>query len=128
MVQRGHNFVIVDEVDSILIDEARTPLIISGPTEDRSELYKVLDATVRELIKDPDMFELDEKQRQVLLSELGSERLEEMRWRPATSPRTRRGYMIRPISAWSTTPTRPCAPTRFTSSTATISSRTTKSS
>ena len=78
MVQRGHNFAIVDEVDSILIDEARTPLIISGPTEDRSELYKILNTIVLELIKDPDMFELDEKQRQVLLSELGSERIEEM--------------------------------------------------
>ena len=78
MVQRGHHYCIVDEVDSILIDEARTPLIISGPTEDRSELYKILDATMRELIKDPDTYELDEKQRQVLLSELGSERLEEM--------------------------------------------------
>lgn len=78
MVQRGHNFAIVDEVDSILIDEARTPLIISGPTEDRSELYKILNTVTLELIKDPDTFELDEKQRQVLLSELGSERLEEM--------------------------------------------------
>jgi len=78
MVQRGHHFAIVDEVDSILIDEARTPLIISGPTEDRSELYKVLDTLIKDLIKDPDTFELDEKQRQALLSELGSERLEEM--------------------------------------------------
>ncbi|EGF92545.1 preprotein translocase, SecA subunit [Asticcacaulis biprosthecium C19] len=78
MVQRGHNFVIVDEVDSILIDEARTPLIISGPTEDRSELYKILNGTILELIQDPATFELDEKQRQVLLSEYGSERLEEM--------------------------------------------------
>ncbi|ESQ81309.1 preprotein translocase subunit SecA [Asticcacaulis sp. YBE204] len=78
MVQRGHHFAIVDEVDSILIDEARTPLIISGPTEDRSELYKVLDTLTKELIQDPDTFELDEKQRQVLLSEAGSERLEEM--------------------------------------------------
>ena len=78
MVQRGHNFAIVDEVDSILIDEARTPLIISGPTEDRSELYKILNGITLELIKDPAMFELDEKQRQVLLSEDGSERLEEM--------------------------------------------------
>ncbi|HMO42238.1 MAG TPA: DEAD/DEAH box helicase, partial [Phenylobacterium sp.] len=49
MVQRGHNFVIVDEVDSILIDEARTPLIISGPTEDRSEFYKTIDALIKEL-------------------------------------------------------------------------------
>ncbi|MFT4090749.1 MAG: preprotein translocase subunit SecA [Asticcacaulis sp.] len=78
MVQRGHNFVIVDEVDSILIDEARTPLIISGPTEDRSELYKILDGLIREMIKDEETFDLDEKQRQALLSELGSERIEEM--------------------------------------------------
>ena len=77
MVQRPHNFAIVDEVDSILIDEARTPLIISGPTEDRSDLYKVLDALIKELIKDKDTYELDEKQKQVLLTELGSERLEE---------------------------------------------------
>src|SRR5471030_336789 len=77
MVQRGHHFAIVDEVDSILIDEARTPLIISGPTEDRSELYKVLNTTILELIKDPDTFELDEKQRQVLLTEYGSETIEE---------------------------------------------------
>lgn len=77
MVQRPHNFAIVDEVDSILIDEARTPLIISGPTEDRSDLYKVLDALIKDLIKDKATFELDEKQKQVLLTELGSERLEE---------------------------------------------------
>lgn len=77
MVQRPHNFAIVDEVDSILIDEARTPLIISGPTEDRSDLYKVLDGLIKDLIKDKDTFELDEKQKQVLLTELGSERLEQ---------------------------------------------------
>ena len=78
MVQRGHNFAIVDEVDSILIDEARTPLIISGPTDDKSELYKTMDELVKELIKDPETFDLDEKQRQVLLSEKGSETLENM--------------------------------------------------
>ncbi|MEQ7156091.1 preprotein translocase subunit SecA [Brevundimonas aurifodinae] len=78
MVQRGHHFAIVDEVDSILIDEARTPLIISGPTEDRSELYKVLDGIVKELIKDPATFDLDEKQRQALLTEEGSERIEQL--------------------------------------------------
>ncbi|MBB5772755.1 preprotein translocase subunit SecA [Brevundimonas vesicularis] len=77
MVQRPHNFAIVDEVDSILIDEARTPLIISGPTEDRSDLYKILDGLIKELIKDKETFELDEKQKQVLLTELGSERMEE---------------------------------------------------
>ncbi|MET0294751.1 MAG: preprotein translocase subunit SecA, partial [Phenylobacterium sp.] len=78
MVQRGHNFAIVDEVDSILIDEARTPLIISGPTEDRSEFYKVVDLLVRDLIADPTTYDHDEKQRQVLLTEEGSERIEEI--------------------------------------------------
>jgi len=78
MVQRGHHFAIVDEVDSILIDEARTPLIISGPTENRSEFYRIVDALVKELIQDPDTFELDEKQRQAMLSEAGAERVEEM--------------------------------------------------
>ncbi|HEX2561456.1 preprotein translocase subunit SecA [Phenylobacterium sp.] len=78
MVQRGHNFVIVDEVDSILIDEARTPLIISGPTEDRSEFYKVVDTLIKELIQDRATFDHDEKHRQVLLTEEGSERIEEI--------------------------------------------------
>ncbi|HUH10284.1 MAG TPA: DEAD/DEAH box helicase, partial [Brevundimonas sp.] len=78
MVQRSHHFAIVDEVDSILIDEARTPLIISGPTEDRSDLYKIVDAIVKDLIVDKATYDLDEKQRQALLTELGSERIEEM--------------------------------------------------
>ena len=78
MVQRGHHFVVVDEVDSILIDEARTPLIISGPTEDRSEFYRIMDVLVRELIVDPETYDLDEKQKQVLLTEYGSEKVEEM--------------------------------------------------
>ncbi|WP_374653453.1 preprotein translocase subunit SecA [Phenylobacterium sp.] len=78
MVQRGHHFVIVDEVDSILIDEARTPLIISGPTEDRSELYKTIDLVIKELIQNPATFDHDEKQRQVILTEEGSETVEEM--------------------------------------------------
>ncbi|MFN3352314.1 MAG: preprotein translocase subunit SecA [Brevundimonas sp.] len=78
MVQRGHHFAIVDEVDSILIDEARTPLIISGPTEDRSELYVIVDGLVKQLIQDKATYDLDEKQRQALLTEEGSERIEEM--------------------------------------------------
>ena len=78
MVQRGHNFAIVDEVDSILIDVARTPLIISGPTEDRSEFYRTMDKVVRELIEDPDTYDHDEKQKQAMLTEYGSERVEEM--------------------------------------------------
>jgi len=78
MVQRGHNFAIVDEVDSILIDEARTPLIISGPTEDRSDFYRTVDLIVKELIQDKETYEYDEKQRQVMLTEHGSEKVEEM--------------------------------------------------
>ena len=78
MVQRGHNFAVVDEVDSILIDEARTPLIISGPTEDRSDFYRTIHAVVLELIKQPDIVEHDEKQRQVHLTEEGNERIEQM--------------------------------------------------
>ncbi|MEI7931694.1 MAG: preprotein translocase subunit SecA [Alphaproteobacteria bacterium] len=78
MVQRGHPFAIVDEVDSILIDEARTPLIISGPTEDRSEFYKTIDRVVKDLIKDTDTYDFDEKQRQVIMTEQGQEKVEEM--------------------------------------------------
>jgi len=78
MVQRGHNFAIVDEVDSILIDEARTPLIISGPTEDRSDFYRIIDALVKDLVKDTATFEHDEKQRQALLTEYGAEKIEEI--------------------------------------------------
>ncbi|MGE3928932.1 MAG: preprotein translocase subunit SecA [Hyphomonadaceae bacterium] len=76
MVQRGHRFAIVDEVDSILIDEARTPLIISGPTEDRSDFYKSVDSLIPLLREEH--FEHDEKQRSVTYTELGSERIEEM--------------------------------------------------
>ncbi|MFD2236649.1 preprotein translocase subunit SecA [Aureimonas populi] len=74
MVQRGHHFAIVDEVDSILIDEARTPLIISGPLDDRSDLYKTIDAFIPQLL--PEDFEIDEKQKQVSFTEEGTEKLE----------------------------------------------------
>jgi preprotein translocase subunit SecA len=76
MVQRGHRFAIVDEVDSILIDEARTPLIISGPTEDRSDFYKSIDLIIP-LLR-PEHYEHDEKQRSATYTEAGSERVEEM--------------------------------------------------
>jgi len=76
MVQRPFNFGIVDEVDSILIDEARTPLIISGPTDDKSELYMRVDAIVKGL--DPVDYELDEKQRSVVLTEDGTEKMERL--------------------------------------------------
>ncbi|MBV8911912.1 MAG: preprotein translocase subunit SecA, partial [Acetobacteraceae bacterium] len=78
MVQREFDFAIVDEVDSILIDEARTPLIISGPAEDSSDLYRRVDEVVKELVKDPDTYEKDEKFRTVALTEPGSERVEDM--------------------------------------------------
>ncbi|MDT7950284.1 MAG: preprotein translocase subunit SecA [Acetobacteraceae bacterium] len=78
MVQRDFAYAIVDEVDSILIDEARTPLIISGPAEDSSELYKSVNVVVRELVKDETTFEKDEKQRSVHLTEPGSETVEQM--------------------------------------------------
>src|ERR1700761_2000349 len=74
MVQRGHAFAIVDEVDSILVDEARTPLIISGPSEDRSGLYVAVNAIIPHLTREE--FELDEKQRTVNLTDAGNEHAE----------------------------------------------------
>jgi preprotein translocase subunit SecA len=76
MVQRGHSYAIVDEVDSILVDEARTPLIISGPVEDRSDLYIAIDQLIPELQKGE--YEVDEKQRTASLTEGGNQRMEEL--------------------------------------------------
>jgi preprotein translocase subunit SecA len=76
MVQRPFNFGIVDEVDSILIDEARTPLIISGPTDDKSELYLALDRIVKETPSAD--YEYDEKDKRVLLTEEGTEKMERL--------------------------------------------------
>lgn len=76
MVQRGHNFAIVDEVDSILVDEARTPLIISGPLDDRSDLYNTIDTFIPLL--SPEDYEIDEKQRSANFSEVGTEKLENL--------------------------------------------------
>ncbi|HGG06204.1 MAG TPA: preprotein translocase subunit SecA [Aliiroseovarius sp.] len=75
MYQRPHNFAIVDEVDSILIDEARTPLIISGPAQDRSEMYLTIDQVIPEIQEDH--FTLDEKTRNVTFTDEGNEFLEE---------------------------------------------------
>jgi preprotein translocase subunit SecA len=98
MVQRGHSYAIVDEVDSILVDEARTPLIISGPTDDQSEIYRKFDAMVPlltpptlvktgkkvkdkdgklvdEVVQDKGDFEVDEKQRQASLTDAGNEHM-----------------------------------------------------
>ncbi|MCO6188194.1 preprotein translocase subunit SecA [Rhizobium sp. L1K21] len=76
MVQRGHFFAIVDEVDSILVDEARTPLIISGPLDDKSDLYTTIDAFIPRLTEDD--YEIDEKQRSANFSEEGTEKLENL--------------------------------------------------
>ncbi|MBV8238271.1 MAG: preprotein translocase subunit SecA [Sphingomonas sp.] len=76
MVQRPFGFAIVDEVDSILIDEARTPLIISGPTDDKSELYISVDAIVKQLV--PEDYDMDEKQRTIVLTEDGTEKAERL--------------------------------------------------
>jgi len=76
MVQRPFNYAIVDEVDSILVDEARTPLIISGPAEDKSELYAAVDKVVKQFVAED--YELDEKQRNIVLTEDGTEKAERM--------------------------------------------------
>ena len=125
MVQRGHAFAIVDEVDSILVDEARTPLIISGPSEDRSDLYVSVDA---------------------LIPQLGARRLRHRREAAHGQPhrgrqRARRGAAARrrgdegrlrstrpPTPRSSTTSIRRCAPTSCSSATRTTSSATAKSS
>ncbi len=76
MSQRGHHFAIVDEVDSILVDEARTPLIISGPLDDKSDLYVTIDKILPGLVAGD--FEVDEKQRSVSLTEAGNDHIEEL--------------------------------------------------
>jgi preprotein translocase subunit SecA len=76
MAQRGHNFAIVDEVDSILIDEARTPLIISGPSQDRGTLYQAVDAVIPQLAEEH--YKVDEKTRNVTFTEEGNEAIEDI--------------------------------------------------
>jgi preprotein translocase subunit SecA len=95
MVQREFNFAIVDEVDSILIDEARTPLIISGPTEDSSELYRAVDTFMPKLVEVD--YEKDEKTRQITLTEEGVEHLEAL-LREAGMLKTGHLYDIQNIS------------------------------
>ena len=76
MVQRTHHYCIVDEVDSILIDESRTPLIISGKLDDKTSLYKVSDNFIKYLQKND--FELDEKNRNVILTDKGVDKIEKL--------------------------------------------------
>ncbi|HBF97404.1 MAG TPA: preprotein translocase subunit SecA [Alphaproteobacteria bacterium] len=96
MVQRGHHFAIVDEVDSILIDEARTPLIISGPVEDQSSLYLEIDRFIPELTEAD--FELDEKARSVNLTEEGNDHVEQLLTEAGLLPETGSLYDIENVS------------------------------
>jgi preprotein translocase subunit SecA len=122
MVQRGHHYAIVDEVDSILIDEARTPLIISGAVEDRSDLYVTIDAFIPRL--DAQDYEIDEKMRSANLTEVGNEHMEEL-LRAADLLQGETLYDIENVTS-STTSTRRSRPTSCSSATATTSSRTTR--
>ena len=124
MVQRGHVFAIVDEVDSILIDEARTPLIISGPLDDRSDFYNTIDAYIPKLDKSD--YEVDEKQRTVALTEAGMEKMEQ-RLRAANLLKGDRSTTSR-TSRPCITSTRRCARTSCSSATRTTSSATARSS
>ncbi len=76
MVQRGHEYVIVDEIDSCLIDEARTPLIISGAAENRSDQYRAIDKVVKSLIDED--YEIDEKEKNTLLTNKGIDKIESL--------------------------------------------------
>ena len=102
MVQRPFNHAIVDEVDSILIDEARTPLIISGPTDDKSELYISVDALVKQFGEGD--YEKDEKQRSVVLTEEGTEKAERLLEEAGLIEG--RTFTTSPTRRWSTTSTR----------------------
>ena len=81
LVQRGHHFAIVDEVDSILIDEARTPLIISGQVEDKSQLYNKIDKIIPKISLNH--IDIDEKSKNVTLTDEGNEFLDELLVQPA---------------------------------------------
>ena len=74
MAQRGHAYAIIDEIDSILIDEARTPLVISGPTDDKSDLYRTVDAIIPNIA--PEGYDVDEKARTATFNEEGTEQIE----------------------------------------------------
>ena len=118
-VQRELNYAIVDEVDSILIDEARTPLIISGPTDDSSELYYQVNKVIPSMIRDAD-FTVDEKARSVVMTDAGVEKMEQQAGGRATST-------TRTTSRRSTTSSRPCGPTTSTATRWTTWSRTARS-
>ena len=141
-VQRGHHFAIVDEVDSILIDEARTPLIISGPAEESTDLYYEVDRVIprlklgavtqgqvkaeeREALETTGDYIVDEKHKTVHAHRGRHGGTPKRRSRTACS---RAASTTRPTCRCSTTCSRACARTRCSSSTSTTSSRTARSS
>ena len=126
MVQRGHNYAIVDEVDSILIDEARTPLIISGPLDDRSELYNTIDTFIPRL-EDQSDYEIDEKQKTATFTEEGTEKIEQM-LAEAGMLKGESLYDVENVARSSTTSTMRSRPTSCSSATRTTSSGTARSS
>ena len=114
MSQRGHHFAIVDEVDSILIDEARTPLIISGPSQDRSDLYVSVDRLIP--AAEEEHYTIDEKTKNVTFTDEGNEYLEPCCRRTACSTRNSRSTIPKARRSC-TTSTRACARTRCSSGT-----------
>ena len=135
-VQRGLNYAIVDEVDSILIDEARTPLIISGQADDSVDLYtqherrwcRKLDRGQEQGGRRAGDYWVDEKSHQVLLSEAGHEHAEATAGAGRPAARGQQPLRSRPTSRWCTTCTPRCAPIRCSTATSTTWCRTAKSS
>ena len=125
MVQRGHAYAIVDEVDSILVDEARTPLIISGPSDDRSELYNAIDLVLPRLVRED--YDLDEKQRTVQSHRSGQRAYRGIAAR-YRHPQGRARSMRRATSRWCITSIRRCGRTNCFSATRITSSATMRSS
>ncbi len=126
LCQRPFNFAIVDEVDSILIDEARTPLIISGPAEDSSDLYMKVDALIPRLKAED--FETDEKNKTVTLTEAGNETIETLLGEAELLTPGGGLYEPRRTSRSSITSIRPCGRISSSRATSTTSSRKTRSS
>ena len=124
MSQQRHNFAIVDEVDSILIDEARTPLIISGPAQDRSEMYVTIDCLIPSLTAEH--YDLDEKTRNVTFTDEGNEFLRRAARRVDCWKRVK-SFMIPKARQLCTTSIRGCGRTSCFRKTKTTSFATTRS-
>ncbi len=124
-VQRGHYYAIVDEVDNILIDEARTPLIISGPAQDESEWYVRMAAVVKQL--NPEDYEIDEKNRTVTLTEVGEAHVEALLDSPCATLSALKTLIPNKPACWDTW-NKPCGRSSFTNATRIIWCRAARSS